>query len=299
MSTKPKVIAIVGPTASGKSALAVALARKFGGEVISADSRQVYTGLDVGTGKVTKREMEGIPHHLLDVADPKRQYSVARYTKDAQATIQKIITRGHIPVICGGTGFYVDALLLETQIPEVKPNQTLRKRLGKLSTDTLFSMLKKKDPARAKTIDPHNKVRLIRALEIVEALGKVPEMQKAEGPYDVLWIGLALKSEKLKKKIHDRLLSRMKRGMVSEAKRLHTQGLSWKRMEELGLEYRYLGRYVQGKISKKELLIELEKEIWHYVKRQMTWFKRNKEIQWFEATEIKRIEKTAKNFLAV
>lgn len=295
--TQHRVIAIVGPTASGKSGLAIALAKKLHGEVISADSRQVYKELNIGSGKVTKQEMRGVPHHLLSVTNPKHQYSVAEFVQKARATIEAIVARGHVPIVCGGTGLYVDTLLMEKQIPEVKPNKTLRKRFEKLSVEKLFALLSKKDPVRAQTIDRHNKVRLVRALEIIETLGKVPELQPAKSRYNILWIGLAPKQTELKKKIHTRLHERMKAGMLREARTLHAQGLSWKRMEELGLEYRYLARYLQNKITKIEMLEQLENEIWHYTKRQMRWFKRNAEIQWFKTKDTTRIEKISKKFL--
>ena len=276
-----KAYVIVGPTTSGKSAFAIRLARKRGGEVISADSRQVYRDMDIGTGKVTKKEMAGIPHYLLSVADPRRRYSVARYQRDAARTLQSILVRGKTPIICGGTGLYIDALVEGTFLPSVPPNPALRKKLETISIEKLFALLKKKDAARAKSIDWHNPRRLIRAIEIAEALGKVPRMQKrAPEGIKFEWIGIDLPDKKLKKKIHLRLLSRMRGGMLAEVKRLHTRGLSWKRMESFGLEYRWLARYLQNKITKEEMLEKLELDIWHYAKRQRTWFKRNKNIGW-------------------
>ena len=276
-----KAYVIVGPTTSGKSAFAIRLARKVGGEVISADSRQVYRDMDIGTGKVTKKEMAGIPHYLLSVADPRRRYSVARYQRDAARTLQSILVRGKTPIICGGTGLYIDALVEGTFLPSVPPNPALRKKLETISIEKLFALLKKKDAARAKSIDWHNPRRLIRAIEIAEALGKVPRMQKrAPEGIKFEWIGIDLPDKKLKKKIHLRLLSRMRGGMLAEVKRLHTRGLSWKRMESFGLEYRWLARYLQNKITKEEMLEKLELDIWHYAKRQRTWFKRNKNIGW-------------------
>ncbi|MEK7612980.1 MAG: tRNA (adenosine(37)-N6)-dimethylallyltransferase MiaA, partial [Patescibacteria group bacterium] len=167
-----KVLVIVGPTASGKSGLAVRLAKKFKGEIISVDSRQVYKGLDIGTGKITKKEMKGVPHYLLDVANPKKQFSVSQYKKFADKIVRYIVLENRLPIIVGGTGFYIDTLAGKFSLPDVPPNKLLRRKLEKFDTEELFKMLKKKDPARAKTIDRHNKVRLIRALEIVNALGR-------------------------------------------------------------------------------------------------------------------------------
>ncbi len=282
---KPKVIAVVGPTASGKTALGIflaqhlragaGLAQKVKAEIISADSRQVYKGLDIGTGKVTKKEIAGIPHHLLDVVSPKKQFTADDFVKRAA----KVLERVDLPIVVGGTGFYVDALLGRIVLPNVPPNQKLRVRLEKKSVEDLFQMLKKIDSARAKTIEPRHKRRIIRALEIANALGKNPAPTR-EQQYDVLWLGLNPSPEKLKKNIHTRLVARIKQGMVGEAKRLHSQGLSYKRMEELGLEYRYMARLLQNKTSKKEFVLELEREINKYAKRQYRWFKRNKDIKW-------------------
>ena len=162
-----KLVVIVGPNASGKSDLAVKLAKKFNGEVVSADSRQVYKGMDIGTGKITKEEMQGIPHYLLDVASPKRRFSVAQYQKKAIEAIKKIQKKGKLPILCGGTGFYVQAVVDGLVFPKVKPDWKLRKKLEQKSAKGLYEYLKKLDPERAKTIEKDNKRRLIRAIEIV------------------------------------------------------------------------------------------------------------------------------------
>lgn len=279
MKTKPKVIVIVGPTATGKSALAIALAKKVNGEIISADSRQVYKGLDLGSGKVTKKEMGSIPHYLLDVVSPKKRFTVNQFKKLGQKAIAQIIKKNKVPVIVGGTGFYIDALVNGLALPAVKPNLKLRKALSKKTVTELYQELKKLDPTRAKNIDRHNPHRLIRAIEIARTLGKVPKI-KLENNYDPLFIGLDLPDLNLKQNINTRLAKRLKQGLVAEVKKLHQQGLSWRRLEELGLEYRSVARYLQGKISKAELIKELETDIWHFAKRQRTWFKRNKKIVW-------------------
>lgn len=277
--SNPHIIVVCGPTATGKSDYAVTLAKKIGGEIISADSRQVYIGLDIGSGKITKKEMKGVPHHLLDIASPKSTFTVERFQKLGKRVIADILKHGKTPIICGGTGFYIDSLVYESRFPAVPPNKTLRATLEKKSTEELLSLLKEKDPERAETIDTKNKVRLIRALEIVDTIGKVPEIKK-ESPYDIEWIGLDFSDEILKERIHIRLLKRLKGGMIREVENLHTQGLSWKRMRELGLEYRYLADYLTGNLTKEEMTTQLESAIWQYAKRQRTWFKRNKEIKW-------------------
>lgn len=268
-----KIIVVCGPTATGKSDYAVALAQKINGEIVSADSRQVYTGLDIGSGKITQREMKRIPHHLLDVANPKRVFSVAQYKRLADKAIKDMLKRGKTPIVCGGTGFYIDAIVYDQNLPEVKPDYALRKQLEKLSTEELANKLEILDVERFETIDTKNRVRLIRAMEIATALGKVPKTTRIK-KYDVEWHYLDFPDDVLKKRIHDRLLKRMKDGMVAEVKRLHAEGISWKRLESLGLEYRYLALYVQNKLSKADMLTQLELAIWHYAKRQRTWFKK-------------------------
>ena len=282
-----KVLVILGPTASGKSALAVKLARIFNGEIISADSRQVYTGLDIGTGKITKKEMCGIPHYLINVADPKRQFTVSRYRELGLEALKNILSKGKLPIVVGGTGFYIDALAGTINFPDVAPNKKLRKRLSKKSAAALFKILRKKDPDRAKTIDSKNKVRLIRALEIIDAIGKVPVL-KSNSSDNFVYIGI--KPDDLDRRIYKRLRKRLP-NIIREARKLHANGLSYKRMYVLGLEYRYAEMYLQNKINLKEMTEMLNTAIRQYAKRQMTWFKRNpperpdgragKKIKWF------------------
>jgi tRNA dimethylallyltransferase len=294
--TKKKVLIIVGPTASGKSDLAVKVAQRFNGEVISADSRQVYKGLDVGTGKITKKEMGGVPHHLLDIADPKKQFSASTYKRFGEKALNNIIKKNKLPVIVGGTGFYIDTLTSTVSLPEVEPNPLLRKMLEKMSADELFKLLANKDPDRAKDIDQHNKVRIIRALEIIEVLGLVPKTAHTNSPYSLVYVGLKPDGLDLEKKIYQRLIKRLP-GMIREAKKLHSEGLSYARMQELGLEYRYLALYLQEKLNKDEMVEKLNIEIRKYAKRQMTWFKRNKDIKWFKPEEYRSVEKYIKEKL--
>lgn len=288
-----KVLVILGPTASGKSDMAVRLAKKFKGEIISADSRQVYKGLDIGTGKITRGEMKGVPHHLLDIADPRRSFSVSQYKKLAEEERYFIESRNKLPIVVGGTGFYIDALAGSISLPEVPPNKKLREKLSKKTNTALFKMLLEKDRMRAKTIDPNNKVRLIRALEIVAALGKVPKI-KTNPSNNFIYVGL--KPDDLNERIYQRLKKRMT-GMIKEAKELYKNGLSYKRMHELGLEYRYLAMFLQGKLTKEEMGEKLNIAIRQYSKRQMAWFKRNKKIKWFKPDEYKEIEKYVRNML--
>lgn len=280
MRNKPKILVILGPTATGKSDLAVKIAKQYNGEVISADSRQVYQGLDIGTGKITKKEMLGIPHHLLDVASPKIKFNAVDWKKLADKTIDDILTRGKLPIICGGTGFYIQSIVEGIVLPEVPPDKNLRKELETKSVDELVLMLKKLDRERIKNIDVKNKVRLVRAIEIATALGSVPNLKKVKPQFGFLQIGLKTTDDEAKKRISLRLSSRIKKGIIKEAEELHKKGLSWKRMRELGLEYKLLADLLENKITKSDFIKNLETEIWRYSKRQMTWFKRDKSIRW-------------------
>jgi tRNA dimethylallyltransferase len=270
---KPKIIVVCGPTATGKTSYAIKLAKKIKGEVISADSRQVYKGIDLMSGKVTKAEMGKIPHYLIDVISPKKQFSVVDFQKLGKKIIEEIIERKKTPIICGGTGLYIDALVYNTILPDVKPNKELRVKLKDKNADQLFKMLLKLDSNRAKNIDAKNPVRLVRAIEIAKELGKVPEATK-NSDYDIEWIYLDFPDDVLKKRINKRLIERIEHGMLREAKKLHDNGVSYKKMETFGLECRTCAKYLQKKISKNELIAELNNDIWHYVKRQRTWFKK-------------------------
>ncbi len=296
-SEKPGVLVILGPTASGKSALAVALARKYNGEIISADSRQVYRGMDIGTGKITKKEMRDVPHHLLDIVSPKTQFDVTRYQKLAHRAIADILSRGKLPIVCGGTGLYIKAIVENPTYPETKPDWKLRKKLEQKSPAALFAMLEKLDPKRARTIDRHNPRRLIRAIEIAKnpATSTWESDSQVRNPlYNALMIGIKKSPQELKNAIAKRLRERMKQGMVAEVIRLHEKGVSWKRMADIGLEYRYLALHLRGKLTKKEMAETLDTKIRQYARRQMTWFRKTPNVHW--VTALKQAEKLAQNF---
>lgn len=278
-----KLIVVVGPNASGKSELAVAIAKKFGGQVVSADSRQVYKGMDIGSGKISKKEMKGVAHHLLDVASPKSVFTVTRYRKLAAAAIKKIQKAGKIPILCGGTGFYVQAVVDGIIIPEVKPNWKLRQKLEKLSADKLFAILKKIDPNRAGNIESQNPRRLIRAIEIVKATKKpVPELKKEPLPYKILTLGMKKNEKTLKRLIDRRTQKRLKAGMVAEVKRLRAKRISWQKIESFGMEYRAVAQFLQKKINREKMVEIIKKEDWQYAKRQITWFKKDPRIRWIK-----------------
>ncbi len=277
---KPKVIAIVGPTASGKSSLGIFLAQKLGGEIISADSRQVYKSMEVITRAPTDKELASVPHHLVNFIDPKRTYSAGTFVRDAKKIIAEIIERGHVPIVVGGTGFYADALLRGLSLPEVQPNKKLRVELGKQTTDQLLSMLKDLDAKSAERIDIHNRVRLIRAIEIAQALGSVPTL--VEDPqYETLWLGIHPDAKKHDTAIRHGVEDRLKQGMVDEAKKLRV-ALSKKRFLSLGFEFSPLADFIDNNITSAELEETLVHGELGYIKRQMRWFRRNTNIVWIK-----------------
>ncbi len=294
---KQKILVIVGPTASGKTSLAVALAHLFNGEIISADSRQVYRGLDIGTEKITKEEMSGIPHHLIDCVDAETIYTAFDFKKDAEMHSADIARRGHLPIIAGGTLFYTETLLGRRNVAQVPPNNALRTELEKLSTEVLFEKLKKIDPRRAEVIDAQNPRRLVRALEIAEALGKVPAEKEAECTYDAYIIGLSVSPEILKERIALRLKETLAKGLVEETKMLLKKGIPKERLMEIGLEYRVVLEYLQGDLAEDVLEQKLVEKVWQYAKRQRTWLKRIEGVTWYESTEREKIIADVKRFL--
>ncbi|OGN22539.1 MAG: hypothetical protein A2918_02140 [Candidatus Yanofskybacteria bacterium RIFCSPLOWO2_01_FULL_42_49] len=337
-----KLIVIVGPTASGKSDLGIKIAKKIsarggpasgwnGAEIISADSRQVYRGMDVGTGKVLRDKTfpvpsskvkseklkvlrnyfysSGIRHHLIDVASPKKQFTADDFKRLGQKAIKEILEKNKIPIIVGGTGFYIDILLGRMSVAEVPPNPKLRKCFERLNTEHLFKMLRKLDLQRAKTIGPKNKRRLIRALEIILITGRPIPKPVLSIKYKVLWLGLNPKN--LKERIKVRLDERLKQGMIEEVINLRKQGVSWKRLDGFGLEYRYISKYLREfsisnfQFSKKDYYNNFKKSFYYgkllrdiikYSKRQMTWFKRNEETCWIK--NYLEAEKLTKNFVS-
>ena len=274
---KPKIIVVCGPTATGKSDKAVEIALEKNGEIISADSRQVYKDLDIGSGKITQEEMKDVPHYLIDVADPKKIFSIDDFIKQGKKAIKEILNEGKIPIICGGTGFYIDGLIHNIDLPKVPPNEALRKKLESYSLEDLQNKLQELDPERFETIDIQNPIRVIRAIEIATELGKVPVLER-NSPYEIEWVYLDFPDEILKERIYKRLITRLKNGMLDEAKRLYEQGVSYERMKQLGLEYRYQAMHLLGEITHEEMIEQLNTKIWQFAKRQRTWFKKYMKI---------------------
>lgn len=294
--SRNKIIVILGPTSSGKSEIAIKLAQKFNGEIISADSRQIYRGMDIGTGKVSKDQQKSIKHWILNIVSPKTEYNAAKFKKDARKIIEDILNRKKLPIICGGTGFWIKAIVDNVNFPEVKPDKELRKILEKKSAEELFKTLQKLDLERANDIDAKNKVRLIRAIEICKAIGKVPKITIQDKKYDFFQIGIDMPKEKLHKKIKKRLEKRFEAGMIEEIKELHKQKLSWKKIQSFGLGYYWIPLYLRGKISKKDLFEKVLGAEKDYAKRQMTWFKKDKRIIWLK--NYKEIEKEVEKFVS-
>ncbi|MEK7631146.1 MAG: tRNA (adenosine(37)-N6)-dimethylallyltransferase MiaA [Patescibacteria group bacterium] len=270
---RPHIIVIAGPTASGKSARALKLARRVRGEIVSADSRQAYRGLDIGTAKPTKKEQRIAPHHCIDLVSPKKMYTVSEYQTAALRAIKKILTKGKTPIIVGGTGFYIDAILYDIIFPEVPPNPALRGKLEKLSAAKLFAMLKKLDPARAKNIDAKNPRRLMRAIEIAKTLGKVPALTKTPR-FDAKIILLNPPKTTLQKNIARRTTHMLRAGLLDEIRKLIRTRIPRARILELGFEYKYPLLYLEHQISKDEMIAKINTENWRYAKRQQTWFKK-------------------------
>jgi tRNA dimethylallyltransferase len=296
MSTnkRKKLIVILGPTATGKSSLGVNLALKFRGEIISADSRQVYGGLNIGSNKITAPEMKEVNHHLIDVASPKFDFNVVRFQKMAYVAINNIIKKGKLPFLVGGSPLYLYAVTEGWVFPPAPRNNILRKEMASKNNEQLCEILEKLDPVYLKKIDRSNPHRLIRAIEISTCLGYVPP--KLSCPlFNTLLIGLNPDPKVLEENIKKRLNKRIKIGLIDEINDLHRKSLSWKRLEAFGLEYRWGSLYCQGKIDKKEMEKRIIRDSIKLAKRQMTWFKKDNRISW--AGNQKQAELIIKNFL--
>ncbi len=296
---KPKILVILGTTASGKTSLGVKLAAEFKGEIISADSRQVYRGMDIGTGKDLKEYKIGskkIPYHLIDVASPRQKFDLAKYQKRAFKAIKDILQRKKLPIIVGGSGLYLQALVDNYDLTNVRPQSAKRAQWEELSAAELWQKiyrLKEEFAVRLNNSDKNNKRRLIRYLEIIE-FGSGVAVGKKESPYDFLLLGLTWPDEILRARILTRLSERLdKEGLVAEVKKLHQAGLSWVRLKAFGLEYKFVSQYCLGELSYAEMVEKLATAIYRFAKRQKTWFKRwekqGQPIDWL--TDISAAEK--------
>lgn len=274
MKENQKVIAVVGPTASGKSDFAVKLAKEYNGEIISADSRQIYNGLDIGTGKITQEEMCDIPHHMLDIIDTNQNFSVAEYNRLALPILEDILVRGKTPIICGGTGQYIDSLIFKQSIPEVEPNLALRADLEQKTVDELYTLLQQKDKGRAKVIDRYNRVRIIRALEIIDSLGYVPEQITPTFRHATTIYIMQPSRELLREKITKRLEKRLNTGILEEAQDLISKNIPKNSLKKFGIEYVALAQYLSKEIDEETMKQEIITKSMQYAKRQDTWNKK-------------------------
>ena len=275
---KGKLIVIAGTNASGKSGLGIALAARYGGEIVSAESRQVFRGLDLGSGKVTPEERTLVPHHLIDVCEPGDFFSMADFQRLAYDAIDGILARGRLPFLVGGTGLYVDAVADGYELSDQAPDLDLRAHLETFDTPALYAMLKEKLPDT--DIDPRNRNRVMRAIERLAANDYHPGKRCPR--YETLKLGVTWPRETLKKRIDERLEKRLEQGMVQEVQGLMDVGVSTEFLMKLGLEYRYLTRYLLGELSYGQMVEELGNAIKKFAKRQMTWFRREENLHWLD-----------------
>ncbi|MBI5754735.1 tRNA (adenosine(37)-N6)-dimethylallyltransferase MiaA [Candidatus Peregrinibacteria bacterium] len=284
-TAKKPLIVILGPTAAGKTALSIQLAKALNGEIVSADSRQIYRGMDIATDKIAQNAREGIPHHLIDIIDPDEPFTLSDYKKIAEKTIDEILEKGKIPFLVGGTGLYINAVTENFQIPEGAPDKNFRQKLEKeaksSSPKALHAMLAKIDPSTASRIHPKNLMYTIRALEINLSLGKKKERKKGPAKYETLYIGIRWPKEDVWKRIEARVAEQIQRGLLAETEKLMEKyDPALPSMSSLG--YRQLIQFLNGEIPYKEAIERIVIETRQYAKRQMTWFKKNPDIIWLD-----------------
>lgn len=287
---KPEVIVICGPTASGKTALSIELAKKIDGEIISADSMQIYEDMDIGTAKPSKEETDGIPHHLIGYVSPEERYSVARYKKDAIKKIDEVLQRGKYPIIVGGTGLYVDSLVNWVEYDDIKIDLEYRDKLEKLAEkqglEFVYDKAMQVDPEAMKKISKNDKKRIFRVLEIYNATGKTKteqeiESRRKENPYNFKIFGINMEREKLYERINLRVDIMIKQGLVQEVENIIKKYKGFPTaMQALG--YKEVIEYLKGEINEEEMVEKIKRESRRYAKRQITWFKRNENIIWLD-----------------
>jgi tRNA dimethylallyltransferase len=293
---KNPIIVIAGATASGKTALAVELAKKFNGEIINADSRTVYRGLNVATSKPTMEEMKGVPHHLFDIVNPDEPFTLADYKRLAETAIKEVQEKGKIPFLVGGTGLYIDAVIYNFNMTEAEPNAELRKELEAKTEAKLFAEIQKLDPETAEIIDSHNKRRLIRALEVILTTERsfAESKQKIKLPTNVLYLAIDVPREELYEKIEKRIENWENLGLVEETKRLKQKySLDLPSMSSIG--YQEISDALDGKIYMQAAIDVMKKRTRNYAKRQLTWFRKNRDIVWIKTP--KEAEEKISNFI--
>ncbi|GCE04642.1 tRNA (adenosine(37)-N6)-dimethylallyltransferase MiaA [Dictyobacter aurantiacus] len=301
---RPDLVVVLGPTASGKSALGIALAQQFNGEIVSADSRQVYRGLDIGTAKVTPHERSLVPHHLLDVVDPGEVYSVAQFQREAIAVIDAILRREHLPLLVGGSPHYIQTVVDNFDIPTVEPQPELRARLESRPLEDLLRELEQLDPQSAVSVDRKNPRRVIRALEVCLVTGKPFSQQRrsARPLYRCLLLGIQWPREILYQRIDSRIDERLQQGLVAEVQEQLEKGLSHERLDSFGLEYRFVSRWLRGELASEAEMVQRLKYASHdFARRQLSWFRRDQRILWLDGEEgglVARASTAVRAFLA-
>lgn len=296
MPLLPKIIVILGPTASGKTGLSLDLAKKFNGEIVNADSRQVYKEMDIATAKPMPDELARVRHHLISVVNPDDEFTLAHYKKEAFEAIDDILSRNKLPIIVGGTGLYIWAIIDNLDIPAVSPDKNLRAKLEAMDISELAEMLKKADPDSAEKVDLKNKRRVIRAIEVAFSQDglSIAKPKKFPPCYDVLQLGLRIDRDKLYQRINKRVDAQIGAGLVEETKKL-AQKYSWELPSMSGIGYKQLGHFLRGEIGEQEAIEMIKRDTRHYAKRQMTWFKRDKRIEWVD--DAKEAEDLVRHFV--
>ena len=293
---KTPLLIVAGPTATGKSDSAVELALRMNGEVISADSMQVYRGMDIGSAKVTREEMRGVPHHLIDCADPSENWNVVRFQKEARRAVQDIASRGRLPILCGGTGFYIQALLYDIDFTQMEENTPLRERLSAMAAEkgpeAVHALLLEKDPASAAAIHPNNLKRVIRAIEFMEESGGSIaahnlQQRERESAYRSVFFVLTMDRARLYERIDRRVDIMMERGLVDEVRELREMGIKRDSTSMQGIGYKQIYGYLEGEYDLEEAVRLVKRDTRHFAKRQLTWFRREKDVIW---TDLDRFE---------
>ncbi len=294
---KPKVIVICGPTASGKTALSIELAKKINGEIISSDSMQIYKDMDIGTAKPSKEEMQGIKHYLLDFVEPNQRYSVAEYKKDAEAAIEEILAKGKTPIIVGGTGLYIDSLIYGIEYQDIELDEKYRNELEERAASEglqiLYEEAQKIDPQAMEKISPNDKKRILRVLEIYKATGKTKTQQEIESrqkgiKYDYEVYAINWERELLYERINKRVDIMIEQGLIQEVQNLLQKYDEFPTAMQ-GLGYKEVVEYLEGKTTKEEMIEKIKMETRRYAKRQITWFKKNKQTIWIEPHDLQKI----------
>ena len=295
--SKPKVIVICGPTASGKTALSIELAKKINGEIVSADSMQIYKDMDIGTAKTTPEEMQGIKHYLQDFVEPDKRYSVADYKVDAEKAIEEILSKGKTPIVVGGTGLYVDSLIYGIEYQEIKFDEKYRKELEDIALkdglETLYKKAQEIDPEAMKKISCNDKKRIMRVLEIYKATGKTKteqeiESRKKEVKYDYKVFAIDWEREKLYERINKRVDIMIENGLIEEVENLLKKYKEFPTAMQ-GLGYKEVVEYLNGYLTKEEMIDKIKQETRRYAKRQITWFRKNKQTIWIGPQDLQKI----------